>query len=90
MHAEIASFIQAAIAAPDRLLSETLFLEISPEFKAELLEYAAVRHWSLADLLLDAFTQLRRQEPEVEVRPERRPPESDRRNIQLLRARRRP
>ena len=91
MHAEIAGFIQAAIAAADRLLSEALFLEISPEFKTELLDYAAARRSSLADLLLEAFAQLRRREPEVEIRESRQqPPEPNRRNIQVLRTRRRP
>jgi hypothetical protein len=85
LHAEICNFIRAAVTEPDLLLSEALFLEISPEFKAELLDYAAARHSSLADLLLDAFAQLRRRE-EIEVRPECRAPEPDRRNIQVLRA----
>ncbi|SRR5260370_20616559 len=92
MHAEISGFVQAAIGAPDLLLSEMLFLEISPEFKAELMEYAAARRCSLADLLLQAFALLQRQEPEIEARPERRQraPEPNRRNIQILRARRYP
>jgi hypothetical protein len=92
LHAEICGFIRAAVAAPDLLLSETLFLEISPEFKTELLNYAAARRSSLGELLLDAFAQLQRQEPEVEVRPERRlqAAESDRRHIEVLRAPGRP
>jgi hypothetical protein len=90
LRAEICGFIRAAVAEPDLLLSEALFLETSPEFKAELLDYAAARHCSLAELLLEAFAQLRRREPEIEARPERRSPETDRRNIQVLRARRRP
>ena len=83
MHAEIASFVRAAGGAPDRLLSEALFLEISPEFKAELLDYAAARRSSLADLLLEAFAQLKRQAPEIEARTERRTTEPARRNIQV-------
>ena len=92
LHAEICGFIRAAIAAPYRLLSEALFLEISPEFKAELLDYAAARNCSLADLLLEAFAQLQRQEPEIEALPERRQPapEPNRRNIQFLWRRRHP
>ena len=89
LHTEICSFIRAAIAEPDLLLSEALFLEISPEFKAELLDYAAARRCSLSDLLLEAFAQLQRREPEIEARPGSRVPESDRRNIQVLRVRRR-
>jgi hypothetical protein len=90
VHAEICGFIRPAVAEPDLLLSEALFLEISPEFKAELLDYAAARHCSLADLLLEAFAQLQRQGPEIEAPLERRGPEPNRRNIQVLRGRRYP
>jgi hypothetical protein len=66
-------------------MSEALFLEISPEFKAELLDYAGARRCGLAELLLEAFAQLQRREPEIEPRQARRAPEPNRRNIQVLR-----
>lgn len=92
MHAEIMSFVHAAIAAPDRLLSEALFLEISPELKVELLNHAAARRTSLADLLLDAFALLRRKEPEREIgaRPIFYARQSGRRSIEALRTGRHP
>ena len=37
------------------LLSETLYLRISPELKQELQEYAAERKRELSDLLVEAF-----------------------------------
>src|SRR5262244_1302127 len=64
MSHEINAIIAAQLADPDRLLSEALYVRVSPELKRELLEYATKRRVSLGTVLMEAVAQMeRRQEP---------------------------
>jgi hypothetical protein len=55
MGAEITAMIGAQLADPDALLSEALYIRVSPQLKRELLDYARERRVSLTDLLIEAF-----------------------------------
>jgi hypothetical protein len=68
---QINAMIGAQLADPDRLLSEALYVRISPELKQELIGYAKERHVSLTDLLIEAFGLLQRQYEPVDMAPSR-------------------
>jgi predicted transcriptional regulator len=60
MSAEVGALIAAELEDPDRLLSEALYVRVSPELKQELVEYAGKRRVSLAVVLMEAVAQLER------------------------------
>jgi hypothetical protein len=64
---EINTMIAAQLADPDALLSEVLYVRVSPELKQELIGYAKERHVSLTDLLIEAFGLLQREHQPLDL-----------------------
>jgi hypothetical protein len=64
---QISTMIAAQLADPDRLLSEALYVRISPQLKQELTDYAKERHLSLTDLLIEAFGLLQREHQPLDM-----------------------
>jgi hypothetical protein len=64
---EINTMIAAQLADPDALLSEALYVRVSPQLKQELIGYAKERHVNLTDLLIESFGLLQRQHEPVDL-----------------------
>jgi hypothetical protein len=58
MSAEINAMIAAQLADPDRLLTEALYVRVSPELKQEFEERAQRRRVGLGTLLMEAVAAL--------------------------------
>jgi hypothetical protein len=54
------------LADPDRLLSEALYVQVSPELKRELVNYAVERRVSLGTLLMEAMASWQRRPEPIE------------------------
>jgi hypothetical protein len=61
MSHEVNAMIAAALADPDRLLTDVLYVRVSPELKRELVELATRREISLGTLLLETVMVLERE-----------------------------
>jgi hypothetical protein len=69
--AEIRAMIAAELADPDQLLSEALYVRVSPELKRQILEYVKKRHVTLGTVLMEAVAELERRREKPEVRGNR-------------------